>query len=84
MGGPSEAEMAFTTAPHASKRASTSKVPRRELRARRPDLNVVIANDTLTISGFQSQYLAQLATLTEVLTGAERVVGTPLPVAYRH
>lgn len=45
-------------------------------------LEVVIQNKTLSVGGHQGQYLTQLGSLAEVLTGTERVVSTPLPVAY--
>ncbi|GIK00457.1 hypothetical protein Aspvir_004482 [Aspergillus viridinutans] len=41
-----------------------------------------IANGTLSVSLHQSQAIAALCSLNEVLTGTERVLDTPLPVAY--
>ncbi|PIA97603.1 UPF0187 protein [Cercospora beticola] len=41
-----------------------------------------IHNGTLTIGGLQSQAITQLFNLSDVLAGCERVVNTPLPVAY--
>ncbi|KAI9924452.1 hypothetical protein MW887_007079 [Aspergillus wentii] len=41
-----------------------------------------IANNTLSVSLHQGQAISALATLNEVLTGTERVLDTPLPVAY--
>ncbi len=40
------------------------------------------ANKTITIGTHQVQASAMLASLTDVLSGCERVVNTPLPVAY--
>lgn len=39
-------------------------------------------NDTLKIGVHQVQVMAQMASLTDVLTGTERVLNTPLPIAY--
>ncbi|RHZ48777.1 UPF0187 domain membrane protein [Aspergillus thermomutatus] len=41
-----------------------------------------IANGTMSVSLHQSQAIAALCSLNEVLTGTERVLDTPLPVAY--
>ncbi|EAW12575.1 UPF0187 domain membrane protein [Aspergillus clavatus NRRL 1] len=41
-----------------------------------------IANGTLSVSLHQSQAIAALCSLNEVATGTERVLDTPLPVAY--
>jgi putative membrane protein len=40
------------------------------------------ANDTLKIGVHRVQVMAQMASLTDVLTGTERVLNTPLPIAY--
>jgi predicted membrane chloride channel (bestrophin family) len=39
-------------------------------------------NETLKIGVHQVQVMAQMASLTDVLTGTERVLNTPLPIAY--
>ncbi|RHZ62347.1 hypothetical protein CDV55_105369 [Aspergillus turcosus] len=41
-----------------------------------------IANGTMSVSLHQSQAIGALCQLNEVLTGTERVLDTPLPVAY--
>ncbi|KAI9041643.1 UPF0187 domain membrane protein [Aspergillus affinis] len=41
-----------------------------------------IANETMSVSLHQGQAIAALSTLNEVVTGTERVLDTPLPVAY--
>ncbi|KAL6239590.1 hypothetical protein BDW75DRAFT_99784 [Aspergillus navahoensis] len=45
-------------------------------------IDSVIRNETLNISLHQSQAISCLAQLNEVVTGTERVLDTPLPVAY--
>ncbi|OOQ89829.1 UPF0187 domain membrane protein [Penicillium brasilianum] len=45
-------------------------------------IDSIVANGTLTSGLHQSQAIAMLATLNEVLTGTERVLDTPLPAAY--
>ena len=42
----------------------------------------IMQNKTLSIGCQQSQIMTLLATMTDVLTNVERVVNTPLPVAY--
>jgi len=42
----------------------------------------IIGNDTLKVSIMQTQVMANLTTMLECLTGMERVLGTPLPIAY--
>ncbi|KAJ5902827.1 hypothetical protein N7495_003355, partial [Penicillium taxi] len=41
-----------------------------------------VANGTLTSGLHQSQAITMMATMTEVLTGTERVLDTPMPSAY--
>jgi ion channel-forming bestrophin family protein len=45
-------------------------------------MEIIIKNNTLKVSIMQTQVMANLTTLLECLTGTERVLGTPLPVAY--
>jgi ion channel-forming bestrophin family protein len=45
-------------------------------------LETCFANDTLKIGVHQVQAMAQMGSLTDVLTGTERVLNTPLPIAY--
>ena len=45
-------------------------------------LESIFANKTLATPVHQAQAMTLLSCLTEVLTGTERVVNTPLPVAY--
>jgi putative membrane protein len=45
-------------------------------------LETCFQNDTLKIGVHQVQAMAQMASLTDVLTGTERVLNTPLPLAY--
>lgn len=45
-------------------------------------LNSVTANGTLANGAHQGMVLANLASLNEVLAGTERVLNTPLPLAY--
>ena len=40
------------------------------------------ANETIKIGVNQVQVMVQMASLTDVLTGSERVLNTPLPIAY--
>lgn len=42
----------------------------------------IISNGTLPISAHQSMAMASLSSLNEVLAGTERVLNTPLPIAY--
>jgi ion channel-forming bestrophin family protein len=45
-------------------------------------LETCFANDTLKIGVHQVQAMVQMGSLTDVLTGTERVLNTPLPIAY--
>lgn len=45
-------------------------------------LETCFANDTLKLGVHQVQAMNQMGSLTDVLTGTERVLNTPLPVAY--
>ena len=45
--------------------------------------DIVISNGALPSPALQIQVMNALATLTDCLTGMERVLGTPLPLAYR-
>ena len=45
-------------------------------------LETCFQNDTLKIGVHQVQAMAQMGSLTDVLTGTERVLNTPLPIAY--
>ncbi|OJJ48882.1 hypothetical protein ASPZODRAFT_1338687 [Penicilliopsis zonata CBS 506.65] len=45
-------------------------------------IDSVVANGTLTSGLHQSQAISAISSLNEVLTGTERVLDTPLPVAY--
>ncbi|KAF1820575.1 uncharacterized protein K489DRAFT_390027 [Dissoconium aciculare CBS 342.82] len=42
----------------------------------------IFQNKTLALGAHQGQAMMQLATLTEIISGAERVLNTPLPIAY--
>ncbi|PSN68756.1 UPF0187-domain-containing protein [Corynespora cassiicola Philippines] len=42
----------------------------------------IISNDTLKISLYQNQAITSVVQLNEVLVGVERVLQTPLPIAY--
>ncbi|KXL45730.1 hypothetical protein M433DRAFT_536313 [Acidomyces richmondensis BFW] len=42
----------------------------------------VFSNKTLTVGPLQNQLVLQITVLADVLTGVERVVNTPLPIAY--
>lgn len=42
----------------------------------------VFSNKTLTVGPLQNQLVLQVTVLADVLTGVERVVNTPLPIAY--
>src|SRR5215471_17614101 len=44
---------------------------------------IVISGDRLRSPALQIQVMNALATFTDCLTGMERVLGTPLPLAYR-
>ncbi|KAG2420402.1 hypothetical protein HFD88_005203 [Aspergillus terreus] len=41
-----------------------------------------VENDTLSPAQYQGQAMTMISTLTEILTGTERVLDTPLPAAY--
>ncbi|KAL5360626.1 Bestrophin, RFP-TM, chloride channel-domain-containing protein [Aspergillus floccosus] len=41
-----------------------------------------VENDTLSPAQYQGQAMTLISTLTEILTGTERVLDTPLPAAY--
>jgi ion channel-forming bestrophin family protein len=45
-------------------------------------MEIIIKNNTLKVSIMQTQVMNNLSTLLDCLTGMERVLGTPLPVAY--
>ena len=45
-------------------------------------IHIVIANGTMNVPVMQVQAMTALSTLLECLTGMERVLGTPLPIAY--
>jgi len=45
-------------------------------------MEIIIRNNTLKVSIMQTQVMNNLSTLLDCLTGMERVLGTPLPVAY--
>jgi putative membrane protein len=39
-------------------------------------------NETLKVSVYQTQSLAALQTMNDVLSGTDRILNTPLPIAY--
>jgi putative membrane protein len=43
----------------------------------------IFDNDTLHIGGYQSQVLTALLNMHDVLTGTDRILTTPLPIAYQ-
>ena len=45
-------------------------------------IHIVIANGTMNVPIMQVRAMTALSTLLECLTGMERVLGTPLPIAY--
>jgi len=45
-------------------------------------VQIVIANGTMNVPIMQVQTMTMLTTLLDSLTGMERVLGTPLPIAY--
>ena len=45
-------------------------------------MDIVISNGTLTTPVMQTQFMNSLTTLLDCLTGMERVLSTPLPLAY--
>jgi len=45
-------------------------------------VNIVIANGTMNVPVMQVQAMTALSSLLECLTGMERVLATPLPIAY--
>ncbi|KAF9890467.1 hypothetical protein FE257_005872 [Aspergillus nanangensis] len=45
-------------------------------------VDACVKNDTLSPAQYQGQAMTLISTLTEILTGTERVLDTPLPAAY--
>jgi predicted membrane chloride channel (bestrophin family) len=45
-------------------------------------MKTIYDNETLTLSIYQTQSLSAIAAFNDVLTGTERILNTPLPIAY--